>query len=259
MTPTLEPILLHVTTFLMVLFRLAGLFIFAPMFGSRLVPPQVKALLALVLAFCVYPMVPAQAPLPLSLSTLAVSVGGEMLIGLAIGYGASLPLIAMQMAGLLMGQQLGLGLAQVFNPDTESETSVLGQGLFMMALIIFLAIGGDHAMIGAVVDSFAHVPLGGHAPDGGGIVSVIVGLLAAMTELAVRVAAPLLCLVFLETVAMGFIAKTVPQLNILSMGFPLRIILGLWLIAAVMIVTADPLSAAMGEAVGSMAGLFVGE
>lgn len=224
----------HMSAFLLVVFRMAGIFMLAPMFGSNLLPVQVKALLSVVLAFCVYPILPAQPPIELSLMTLPITIGSEMLIGLIIGFGASLPLIAMQLGGLMMGQQLGLGFAQVLNPEFGENTDVFGQMLFLTALTVFILMNGHHALLTTLVHSFSSVPLGGYMP-GADVLQVMTGLLASMFELAVRVAAPLLCLVFLETIAMGFIARTVPQLNILSLGFPLRIIMGLMLVIALII------------------------
>jgi flagellar biosynthetic protein FliR len=143
-----------------------------------------------------------------------------------VGWLASLPLVAMQTGGLIMGQQMGLGFARLYNPDLDDEGDVLGQMLFLMALAGFLIVGGHEAMVLAVLRSFEHVPLGGLALDESLLVTVN-GVLLAALELALRVSAPVLVVIFLESLAMGFMAKTVPQLNILSLGFPLRILVGL--------------------------------
>ena len=100
-----------------------------------------------------------------------------------------------------------------------------------MALAIFVILGGHRIMLAALIGSFDHIPLGGFAGFES-LVGLMVGLVAVTFELALRVAAPLLCLVFLETVAMGFIARTVPQMNILSVGFATRILIGFGLLAA---------------------------
>jgi flagellar biosynthetic protein FliR len=226
----LQPILMHMPAFLLVLFRLTGIFIFAPLFGANSVPVKARICLALTLAFCIYPIVPSQNPVYLTVASLPMAVGSELLIGLAIGYGASLPLIAMQMGGLVMAQQMGLGFAQLVNPENDAPTDPVGQMLFLGALTIFLLLNGHHAMLTALVRSFQNVPLGGYVPNDQ-LLTTTVGLLSSMYDLAVRLSAPLLCLIFLETVAMGFIAKTVPQLNILSLGFPVRIIVGLFMLA----------------------------
>ncbi|MDH3582979.1 MAG: flagellar biosynthetic protein FliR [Phycisphaerae bacterium] len=255
MPDSLLPILPHLPAFLLVMFRLSGIFLLAPMFGSSLVPLRVKALLALTLSFCIYPMVPLQVPAVLSVESLAVAVGAELLIGLVIGLGATIPLVGAQVGAELMGQQLGLSLARVFNPDTDVETTVMSQMFFLLALAIFLVLDGHHALVSVLVLSFQSVPLGGFAP-GGEVVTLLTGLLDAMLALAVKVAAPLLCLVFLETVAVGFIARTVPQINILSLGFPLRIILGLGLMVAMLAVVSEALADSMTHAVSALFAFF---
>jgi len=255
--PTLEPILPHIPAFLMVLFRLGGIFIFAPMFGSSVIPVQVKALLALALAVCVYPLVPPQTPIELTFWAIAPAIATEMLIGLAIGYGASLPLIAMQLGGMMIGAQLGLGVASVLNPDTDEENSVMSQMLFLMALSIFLIANGHHVLLSTLVGSFEGIPLGGYRPDFE-LLGLMTGLLGAMFDLALRVAAPLLCLIFLETIAIGFISKTVPQLNIMVIGFPLRIIMGFALTAMVLALISDTLIESIRVALVQMQRLFAG-
>jgi len=240
------------------MFRLAGIFLFAPVFGSNAVPVRVKAPLAVVLAFCVYPMVPPQVPIELALPTMAYAVGFEMLIGLVIGYGAAIPLMGMQMGGVMIGQQLGTGMAQVFNPEFESETTVVGQMLFILALTLFLLLDGHRALVMVLVGSFQGVPLGGFVPDGR-LLSLAVGLLASMFELAVRVAAPLLCLVFLETVAVGFLTRTMPQLNILSLSFPLRIMMGVAFVALLLTSMSDTMAIFLTDAVEAVAELFSGD
>jgi flagellar biosynthetic protein FliR len=98
-----------------------------------------------------------------------------------------------------------------------------------MTLAGFLLVGGHEAMVLAVLHSFDHVPAGRFAVDLE-VLGLLSSMLTAAFELALRVAAPLLALIFLESLAMGFIAKTVPQLNILSLGFPLRILAGLLIV-----------------------------
>ena len=178
------------------------------------------------------------------MATLALAIGSEMLIGMVIGYGASLPLAGLQVAGHMMGQQMGLMAAQVFNPDFDDQTEVVGQFMYLLALTVFLILGGHRQMLTALVHSFDNIPIGGFVP-GENVVLLIVGLLGAMFELGVRVAAPLVCLVFLESVAMGFVARTVPQLNIFSLGFPIRIVLGFFLLVVLTTMFFDSVTVAI--------------
>ncbi len=233
----MTPILDHIPPALLVIFRIGGLMIFGPLLASAIIPPRVKLYLALMLGLAAYPAVSAQVsfdmPSTINVWTLAPLVFVELLLGAAIGLMATLPLVSVQVGGLIMGQQMGLGFARIFNPAAQVEENVIGQVLFLVTMAGFIMIGGLESMFLAVLNSFEHVPppaLGGFGADLG-MLSLMVGLLTAAFELALRVAAPLLALIFLQTIAMGFIAKTVPQVNILSLGFPIRILAGLAIIA----------------------------
>ena len=251
---SIEPLLPHLPAWLLVLFRLTGLFIVAPVFASASIPVRVKALLAFVLSLCVYPMLLEPGALRiesaaeihriithgLSFWSMSLVILSEMMVGFVIGFGAMLPIFGVQIGARVIDQQMGLGLAEVFNPELNANSGVLDQIYFVLAIMLFLLMGGHRVLMEVLVGTFATIPLGGfHAPVDGNLLDRVVGLCASMFDLAIRVAGPLLCLVFLETVAMGFVARTVPQMNILSIGFPLRIIAGGALLVASLRVEAD--------------------
>lgn len=245
----LGPILDHLPAWLMVLFRLTGIFLLAPVFGSSVVPRTAKMFMVLTLSACVYPMLMAKGNLAaaslsglitpdangmltLSLWTMVPMVAVELLMGYVIGYCASLPLIGMQIGGQVIDQQMGISAGGVFNPDLDAEAGVTGQLLFLSGLAIFLIIGGHHAILLTLIGSFEVVPIGGFGTSGGGVeihaaVALVIGLLDVMFEMALRIAMPMLCILFLLRVAMGFIGRTVPQMNILSVGFIFYILAGL--------------------------------
>lgn len=253
----LSPILIHVPAWLLVLFRITGIFILAPVLGSTTIPRHVKVFFAVALAMLVYPMLltpgkPSAAMIGhvlhegLYLWELIGRIGVELLIGFAIGYAASLPLIAMQMGGQMIDQQMGLAFAGVINPDFDEEAGIIGRVLFLAALAIFVIVGGHRQMLATLIASFDHVPLGSF--DGfAGLVTLTVGLLQVMFELTMRVAAPVLCVMFLLMVAMGFVARTVPQMNILSVGFIIRILVGGVFLLLGVVVALDAFGPAMWQ------------
>ena len=222
----------YVPVWLMVLFRLTGMFVLAPVLGSQTIPRATKALLAMGLSFALWPMLWAD---PVASANLSEAIGGlnlwslgmlmgfELLIGYVIGYAVSLPLIGMQLGGHLIDQQMGLAAAQLFNPEFGDESGITGQLLFMLALTMFVAAGGLEIMLGTLAQTFRVIPLGGFTHHEQ-IVQMVVGLAGLMFDIALRVAAPILCLMFLVSVGMGFIMRTVPQMNILSVGFSIRIL-----------------------------------
>ena len=231
-----EPMLDHLPAWLLVLFRISGIFFIAPMFGSQTIPAQYRAFLAIAISACVYPMLltPGRQALPNVLPivangmffwTMGAAVAMEMLIGILIGFGSSLPLYGMQVGGRVIDQQMGLGIAGVYNAEVGEEVGVISEFFFMLSLMMFIILGGHRVVLTTIVGSFNHIPLGTFMVNGN-VIDLMLGLCAAMFELGLRVAAPLLCLFFMLTVSMGFIARTVPQLNILSIGFTLRIVCG---------------------------------
>ncbi|QDU72170.1 flagellar biosynthetic protein FliR [Mucisphaera calidilacus] len=234
----------HVPAFVLVLSRMTGLFLFAPMFGSNAVPRFMRVMFAFGLSLALYPMLlePTRASagylLPvldegLMLWVLLPLMAVELLVGYVVGWCASLPLIGVQMAGHTMDQQMGMGLAQVLNPELGEQSGVLGEFLFVMALAMFLLMGGHLVLVTMMVGSFDQFPPGGftgfHAVFGLGFACV-----SLIMEMTLKVAAPLICLIFLETVALGFVARTVPQMNILSVGFALRLVVGMIFIVLVL-------------------------
>lgn len=224
----LSAILTHLAPFLLVLFRITGLYFFSPILGSAVIPRLVKVHLSLALAVVLYPAMPwvQQTTIELDIFTLAPLCAMELLVGYVIGWIAALPMISLQMSGVLMGTQMGLALAEFYNPGSDMDSNVLGQVLFYLAVGAFILAGGVEVMISALVTTFQTVPLGGFRVTDS-IGETVVGFVVAAYHIAVRVAAPVYCIIFLQTLGVGFLSKTSPQLNILSFGFPMRVVSGM--------------------------------
>ena len=228
-----EHILPHAVGFVAVLCRLGGLFLFAPVIGTGTIPMRFKALVALAMTAAVYPLVSGVATSigDLTLPSLVWLVFSESLIGATIGILATLPLVGLQVGGALMGHQMGLAAAQVFNPTLDTEADTIGQLMLFIGLVIFLSIGGLEAMHLAVAHSFERIPIGGFTAEQAPV-ALVVATLQSGFELAFRVGAPVFCIMLVESIGTGFLMKTVPQLNILSFGFPLKILLGVFTLIA---------------------------
>ena len=252
MPESLQIIAPHAPAFLLVLSRMAGLFVFAPMLASAAVPLRIRILLAVALCLCVYPLIPPDSLAAWAGPQLVLALVSELAVGLVLGFAVLLPLIAMRMAGTLIGQQLGLDLAEVYHPDHGGSADVVGQLLLLTALTIFLLMDGHRALLSSLIGSFERIPPGGRMPDGQWL-ALLAGLLGSMVELAVRVAAPVLCLVFIEAATLGFVGRTIPQLNVLSAGFPLRIALGLAMLALVVGFMGHAFAGAMRETFAALA------
>ena len=225
---SIDPLLPHAIPFLVVLARIAGLMLIAPMLSSTSIPRMVKLLLLVALTACVYPALlidTTDIPLAQDLYTLAPLIVCEMAVGFTIGLMALMPLISVQIGGLMMGQQMGLGIAALAAPNSEVTGDALARLFYLTVLTSFILVGGLELMVGAVLETFSRVPLGAYRLDMS-TVDLVVALLTASFEVALRVSMPIVVVIFLENIVVGFLMRTIPGLNIMNFGFPLRILLG---------------------------------
>ena len=216
-----------VEAFLLVFFRVAALVAFAPVLGDQNVPKRVKIGLALVIAGVVFPLVaiPA-AELPRTILAFGVAVAREVLIGLAAGYAIQIIFAGVQTAGQIVGFQMGFGIVNVIDPQSNLQVSIIGHFLGLLALMLFLALNGHHAVLRIMDMSFRVVPLG-QAQLTGLVWSKLLRMSGDLFAIAVKLGAPMIAILVLTKVALGLVARTVPQMNVFIVGFPLGIAIGL--------------------------------
>ena len=229
MTNMFEQALNFIPVYVLVLFRIAGMFIWAPMLGSAQIPKRIKGLMACVLALGVAQGLTLSVQIPSTSWGLALAIGGEIIFGAATGMIVSFIFVAAQWAGEIIGQQMGLNLGQTFDPQFGAAGSMIGDVYFFLTLMVFMLINGHHAMIRGVHDSFAALPLlsVGMTSD---ILNLLVGLFHGATLLAMQLAAPMLVTMLVVDTVLGFVGKTVPQLNIMTAGISLRSLIGLFVL-----------------------------
>lgn len=210
----------------LVLLRSTGFVVAAPILGYRALPLAARAGLAAVLAVAVAPLArEGQGALPLLLAAPL-----ELGIGLVLGYLLALTFHALEMIGRLLSLQMGLSLGSVLSP-TQGEASTPLDPLFaVLAGLLFLALDLHLALVRVLAGSFAAFPLGGGWPPE--VAPAGVALSAAALELGVRVAMPLALVLLLADLAVGMLARAVPQINVFLLGLPIKILVGLAVTAA---------------------------
>jgi flagellar biosynthetic protein FliR len=220
-----EHLLNFVPVFVLVFFRLAGMMVFAPLFGSGRIPRRVRVLMALVLAVCMCEGV--RAPhLPDTAWELALGIGGELVFGIAMGMVVSFVFIAAQWGGEMVGQQMGLNISEVLDPQFGKAGSLVGDLYFMLTLVMFLLVGGHLEMIRGMRNSFDALPLLSLGMDRP-LFELLTNLMAACAMLALRLAAPVLVTMLVVDLALGCIGKTMPQMNVMTAGLTLRSVIGM--------------------------------
>lgn len=220
-----------VVAFVLVLMRVAGLFLTAPIFSSSNIPAQVKAAWTLLVAFLIFPVVDySTVTLPVVGVPFALAVTRELMVGFVLGLGASLVFAGIQMAGALIDIQMGFSLVNVVDPVTSTQVSVMGQYYYLVAMIVFLAVNGHHLLIQGIVQSFNVIPLG-QAHFTPGLTSKMNDLFSQLFFIAFKVGAPVIGALFITNLALGIIARTVPQMNVFIVGLPLNIMVGLLVVS----------------------------
>jgi flagellar biosynthetic protein FliR len=243
--------------YVLIFFRVAGLMIGAPVFGSANIPKRVKLLLAITLAWglSVDVVLPV---LPSSPWMLAMGIAGELIFGWAIGMALSLTFIAVTWAGEIIGQQMGINLGETFDPTFGKSSTLIGDMYFMLTLMIFLSCGGHRQMVLGIRASLHYLPLlsVGMTPS---VLKLLEDLLKAATMLAVQIAAPMLLTMLVLDLALGFIGKTVPQMNVMSTGTSLKSAVGIGVLLATLVVTSHTVEAALVKSMYSVRDAWLGQ
>jgi flagellar biosynthetic protein FliR len=225
MTPPLIPPE-ELAAFLLILIRVSAILFLAPIFGGDLVPSQVKAALALVLTFVLVGVVPVPAnALPEDVFGVVQLLVSELFLALTLGLILRLLLEAVQLAGQYIGYDMGFAIVNVVNPQTGTQASVMSQFVYILALVVFLSVNGHYLVIQALVQSFELVPPGRPIHSALAFHEMNQAV-TRMFVIAVQLGAPVMVVMFAVKAAMGILAKTVPQLNVLFVGMPLYIIVG---------------------------------
>ena len=220
--------------FMIIFVRISGIFIAAPVFGSRNFPVYAKAGLSLLLSFMMFPLLYSAAiTIPSQLLTYGFILLGELLIGIIIGYVSSFVFSAVQMAGQLLDMQIGFGVVNVIDPQFGQQVPLVGNFKYILALLVFLATNGHHILLGALFASFTIIPVttGGFSAA---ITGIVVDMVFGIFVTALKISLPVFVALVLTDIALGILARTMPQMNIFIVGIPGKIFIGLFVLTLAM-------------------------
>jgi len=220
-------------TLFLILVRITSFFVVAPFFGMRAAPGLVKASLGFIVAVLLFPLLGEPQNVYFNSWAYVLAVLNEALTGLALGFIANLIFSAIQVAGQILDVHMGLAMASILDPQNATRTTLVGQFLAILGLLLFFEFDGHHALLLALKESFKFIPLGGVDLDGG-IVWAVVKIFCRMFSLALRLASPIIAMLVLSDLALSLVARTVPQLNVFILGFPLKVGLGLLILIAIL-------------------------
>lgn len=205
--------------------RVSALMILSPFPGGTAVPARVKAALTFALTILLFPLYGQKAVTVLP-GTMLMSIGSELAVGALLGLAVTFVFEATQLAGHYAGLQVGFSLVNVMDPQTQVETPVLATLHQLIVLLIFLQLNVHHWLLRGLARSFEYIPTATFLMNG----AVVENLLRAAGEMfisGVQIAAPILLATMAADVALGFVAKASPQLQVLFLGFPIKTVLAL--------------------------------
>jgi flagellar biosynthesis protein FliR len=220
---------LRFKTYMLVLMRISILLFMFPIFSSNAFPALVKTGFAMILSLVLYTVVPVDLDrFPLDAVSTGLMIGAEALIGLILGLCLRIFLGSIQLAGQIIGFQMGFAMINVIDPQTGANVSILDQLGYWVGLVIFLILNGHHVMISALVDSFELVPLGVFMMPQP-VLAKMMALMAQLFLLAIKIGAPVIASLMFVSAGFGLVSKFSPQMNVMIVAFPLKIIVGLFL------------------------------
>ena len=189
------------------------------------IPPQIKVVLSLMLALILYPFIPLITVYPDRPDHYIMLIASELLIGLVLGIIARFLFGAVEFAGTVIGFQMGLGMAMAFDPQSQEQISLVGRFENATATLIFLAMDGHLIVLQALVRSYSVLPPGG-ASINRPLVENLTELSASVFVIGLQIGAPLIVALFLANAVVGLLARSVPQIQVFVVGFPLTLMLG---------------------------------
>ncbi|MDA8161757.1 MAG: flagellar biosynthetic protein FliR [Desulfobacteraceae bacterium] len=223
----LYSLIVHYKVFILILIRISTMLFFMPVFSSATIPVQIKAAMALIISLMLAPIAPfSPKSMPDSLLGFFLLVIAEVFTGMSLSLILRIIFAGLQMATQMAGFQMGLSVASIMDPQSAAQSIVITEFIYLLALVLFLVSDAHHLVIRAIYESFAILPPGGlnlREP----LAAIILKITGEMFVLSVKMMAPVMAILLFAQVALGILAKTVPQINMLMLSFGINIALGL--------------------------------
>jgi flagellar biosynthetic protein FliR len=224
------PLLTIISGFLTIGVRLSGLMLFAPFFGSTVIPVRVKAGLVLVLSLLLFPTV-GHGIGAYTISEWPVLIITEFLIGIGMGIAVNIVFEATQLAGDILGVQMGYSLVNILDPQTQVNTTVIPLFYQSMVMLLFLRMDVHYWLLRGIANSFVYMPPGTSHLSGLFTKGVLLTV-GTMFGLGVQIAAPVLSATLVTDILLGLVGKASPQMPLMLLGPAIKSLLGIVLLIA---------------------------
>jgi len=224
----------QIAGFMLVLARIAPLFILAPLFSSKMIPARARTIIALGIALGMAPIAlhaGATTAIPMDVLGFGGLAVKEFLVGAAFSFVLATLFAAVTTAGSLLDTMIGFSFGSLVDPITGTQSSVLQQLYSLVGIAVFIAINGDAWVLQGLARTYELVPLV-DAPAMKGLVGAMQQSFSGIFVAAIQICAPVMIALVITDAAFGVVSRVVPQLNVFAVGFPAKVVVGFILIGA---------------------------
>lgn len=218
-----------------------------PIIGGRGIPARSRLVLTLAISAALAQMLPAPPPAGINAATV-LAVAREFATGIAIGLMLRMAFEAGEVAGQLVSQGMGLSAATLANPATGEASAIVGQWFFLSFGMVFFASDGHLALVQLLFDSYHAMPVGSAIPDWPGFVQAVPEFFGVALRTGLLLALPVMMALLAVNVAIGVLSRAAQQLSPMSLGFPIALLVGLALLAALARELQGPVQRLFGQA-----------
>lgn len=211
--------------FIFPLARILALIASSPVIGNRQIPIRIKVGLSLLITFLIAPTLDIPPNIEASSGVGLFILSQQILVGLAMGFAMRLIFTAIDMAGDIMGMQMGLGFASFYDPVNAINTQIVAQFLGVLAALAFLSMNGHLYLLSTLAESFQAFPITDKVPSANAMHTLVLWGGSIFAH-ALRLSLPLIGALLITNLALGILTRSAPQLNIFAIGFPITLIVG---------------------------------
>jgi flagellar biosynthesis protein FliR len=213
----------QLVAYILVLTRVGGLFVLAPIFSARAVPVQARLVCASALALALTPLAARGQPIPTDAPGMVLLIVKEAIVGLAFAFALSAIVAAIQTAAGLIDTMSGFSYASVIDPFSNVQGGIFGQLYALFVAVVLVVTGGDQIMIAGLAGTFEVVPLTA-TPSFDALGQLALDSFAQVFVLGLEIAAPAMIALVVVDAALALVARAAPQLNMFSVGLPAKIL-----------------------------------
>lgn len=220
-------LLKYTMIFLLIFFRISGIFLLTPVFGTNNIPRSIKIGFCIFLTYIAFPLVTYTNEILIEdFITLFFYMTSEFLVGLIFGFISLLILNSVYIAGVIVDRNIGFSIVNVINPQDESEIPISANLYYTIAIMVFLITDAHHILIKAILHSFKTIPIG-YKFVNLLFLDKVIELINASFIIGFKMAAPIMITIFITNVLLGILSRAMPQMNVFIVGMPLKIFIGL--------------------------------